>query len=545
MENTTYTRAMTTNSIIIEQATFERGLAQFRQVMTCFVSTRQATRKTTTIVSLTYEEVHDDVERVIASVAQKYTDQSCSSLHFDELVAECRAKTAKLVSDGHLTRVRSRVEFFKIFTTAIKNHVRSLVLKFRYTEKRTGIKPPPRRKREDVLKGTADQHEHRKNVEVSLDDPNYGLQVQDEQQQQHDEKDAFDMMEDYLRLLTPVEQLVLRQLTEPNLLALLHAHVDAHSRKGKICVKVKPCHLAEGIGMAENQFEHHVLTIREKIKTHRAMSNEQQEIEARFNAAVSTLSTVFNVQVPISQYVNQTLIRRLFSIAARVEYQKVNAEVAALLVEIGALVPKFVGSTKECFGWTDMAEPACNECGINVACLTKAISVGLDKHKPSPKLGGIIIRIPVVIPRITETNARSTLKARIALSTLTSSPAPAPAIAPVPVIKTAPPTTSAVLDYLRETYEEHTETKNGVTSVYAGIKHEKNNNLRRLFCIASADPLLLRFCGPKLALCLRLNKQGKNHYLPLNLTTDEAIALIDEHTNDVLKRYGKGTAVST
>lgn len=520
MENMTFTR--TTTVTLVEEASIQNGLTRFRQGMSCIVSLNIATpSRPATIATLTYEAVHDDVERVIASVAQVYTDQSCPNLHFDEITAECRAKTAKLVNDGWLGRATSRGEFFRVFATSIKNHVRSLVLKYRYTEKRTGVKPPPRRKREDVLNGTADQHEHRKNVEVSLDDPDSGLQVPDAHHT--DEREAAEMVDDFKRLLTPLEQLVFGQLTEPNMLALLHAQADAHSGKGSLRVKVKTVHLADGIGMTVEQFENTVLTIRDKIKVHRAMNEDQQAVEARFSAAVSTLAQLFNVQVPNSQYVSTTLIRRLFTIAARTEYQKVNTEVATLLTTVGAMVPKFVGSHKDCFGWHSRTEQHCHECSVSEACATRAASVGLDSIKPSAKLIGPISRIPVVLPRMVESTSRFR-------------PLAAQKVAAQP--KAAP---SGVLDFIREVYEEHVETKNGVSLVYVGIKGETTSNLRRLFCIESADPFSLRFCNPKLTTCLRLNTVGRMHYLPLNLSVEEAIKLVNQHTAEVLKKYGKGT----
>jgi hypothetical protein len=65
-------------------------------------------------------------------------------MHSDELQAECWAKLAQILSGGHLTKCKSRGKAFGFIKTSFQNHLRSLVQKYAFTEKRTGIKPPPR-----------------------------------------------------------------------------------------------------------------------------------------------------------------------------------------------------------------------------------------------------------------------------------------------------------------------------------------------------------------------------------------------------------------
>lgn len=500
-------------------------------------------------VGLDYSEVRSDIERVIASVARTYTDQSCPHLHFDELQSECLAKVAKLVHLGWLERAKTRSEFFKVLTTAVKNHVRSLILRHRYTEKRTGVKPPPRRKKEDVLKGRADAHEHRKNVEVSLDDPDACLQVPDAHHT--DDSAASEALEDYMRLLTPLEQLVLKQLTEPNALALMLAQIEADEENRSTRVKIKNRHLAEGIGIPLLQFDDAVMHIRDKISKHTAMNTDDLEKDARFSAAVSALAQTFNVQVPSSQHVCVSTIRRLFTIAARTEQAKVNPSVVRHLEEVGAIVPVFAGSHKSCFGWISSVEASCGQCGVREQCATKAASVGLSNITPRQKLVGQITRIPVLVPRLAASPTRkncfrtkpedpSSLPAPAQVPEPASKPASEQTCAPVAVSLCAP-ATNAVMDFIRETYAEYTETRDGVTSVYAGIQGEKASGLRRLFCIECAEPISLRFCNPKLSLRLRLHSVGNSYYLPPNTTPEEAQALINEHTTNTLKHYGKCT----
>ena len=94
------------------------------------------------------------------------------ALHFDELMAECRAKLARLIHDGRLTRCPTRAKFFAFLKTAFKNHIRSLIQKHVYCFKRTGIKPP---QKGAVTDAACDLPRPLKPIRLSLDDPDAGI----------------------------------------------------------------------------------------------------------------------------------------------------------------------------------------------------------------------------------------------------------------------------------------------------------------------------------------------------------------------------------
>ena len=95
------------------------------------------------------DEMMPDLQRVIASVAQDYCDTTTPHLHFDELMGEGNLKLAEIITKGILIsdKCPTRHSFFAFFKTAVNNHTRSRVQKYRFTEKRTGQKPPPREQR--------------------------------------------------------------------------------------------------------------------------------------------------------------------------------------------------------------------------------------------------------------------------------------------------------------------------------------------------------------------------------------------------------------
>lgn len=90
---------------------------------------------------ITVDDLTGDIERMIGILVTPYVDDSNPLMHRDELQAECRAKLAAILHAGHLRRCPTRAKAFGFIKTSMKNHIRSLVQKFAFTEKRTGVKP--------------------------------------------------------------------------------------------------------------------------------------------------------------------------------------------------------------------------------------------------------------------------------------------------------------------------------------------------------------------------------------------------------------------
>jgi len=115
----------------------------------------------------------EDVERLIYKTVVPYLDASDPLMHEDELRAECRAKLARIIDGGHLLRCPTRTKAFAFIKTAMKNHVRSLVQKFAFTQKHTGVEAPPKHPPHGTGVGVA----RAKLTRISLDDEDFALRV--------------------------------------------------------------------------------------------------------------------------------------------------------------------------------------------------------------------------------------------------------------------------------------------------------------------------------------------------------------------------------
>jgi hypothetical protein len=123
---------------------------------------------------ITADDLTGDIERLIGTLVNPYVDDSNPLMHRDELKAECRAKLARILHDGHLQRCPTRAKAFGFIKTSLRNHVMSLIQKYAFTEKRTGVKAPPRSQRQRSNYSNGDAREL---VVLSLDDEETSLQV--------------------------------------------------------------------------------------------------------------------------------------------------------------------------------------------------------------------------------------------------------------------------------------------------------------------------------------------------------------------------------
>lgn len=123
---------------------------------------------------LTEDDITGDIERLIAGLVSPYVDVSNPMLHFDELQAECRAKVARIMHDGVLSKCPTRAKVFAFIKTALKNHIRSLVLKHTFTLKRGGIGP---RRAKSKAQNNGPVSEPKKVVVLRLDDGEACVQV--------------------------------------------------------------------------------------------------------------------------------------------------------------------------------------------------------------------------------------------------------------------------------------------------------------------------------------------------------------------------------
>jgi hypothetical protein len=461
------------------------------------------------------EEMKDDLDRLIAKVARQYNDASCPELNYDELEAEGRAKLAYVISEkgNGYTKAGTRVKFFKFFATALNNHVRSLVHKYRFTEKRTGVKPPLKEDRFNPNVATLTGEVRVKTVEVRLDDEEVNLQVADKPCDSAQEHASMELKEDYESCLNEIERVVFRQLVEPNRLSLDYATLDA--RRGHISgtplkLKIKSEHLAAGLCGEDREefpvelFDKIVLRIREKITKHRSMTQAEETDKIKWNAALAQLEQVFNLQVP--KTTDRVVVSRLLTICARDQFDKVkdNPQVQELLIELGAKVPKTLGGVMACRGVLFAKNNRiCNSCGYRNPCALEAANVGLGKITLSPRLlGAKNTRIPAILPGFDgETEA------------------PAPSGDEMEIV--------AYLD------ENFGKTSNKGKSFYVHKERFNNNSAKLLFqVVTDGSDFKLRFCNPSEALKRKLRYESKCYFAPPGLSVSEMIALIDLHAKE-------------
>ena len=456
-----------------------------------------------------FDEMYADAERLIASQAQRYCDQTCQFLHHDELVAEGRRKLAQLVDKGELNRQTNRVNFFKFFKTSLANHFCSLVQKYRFTHKRTGQQPPPR-KRFDVAAPVDCEEEqpqtYKKQVEISLDDEETHLQVADSSESPDG---TSELLEEWMSILNPLERLVLKELTEPSATALCYATLDAHlgRKPGNIRVDIKHEHMAQASGISAELFEKTVLSVRAKITAHRSMSTAQQAQATRRSAIIQQLSQIYQVQIPPN--LDDMVMRRLFTIAARDQIHLYNPEIGELLTEIGAKPPVFnTDKTLACFGVLFKSnDRRCINCGYNKACSVESANIGLGKITLSTKLLGTRgTRYPVILP--------------------TQEPVT------VALNRTADAKELDIVAYLDENYLRQ-ERDGQVFYVHKPHGSLMTPHRRPLFCLERVNPISLRFCSPTANVKQKLIGKPKAWYPPDDIDNDELLQLIDEHSSEI------------
>lgn len=467
------------------------------------------------------QEMMPDIERLFGSIASRFSDKSCHALQHEELIGAARLKLAELITRGELERQKTRANFFAFLKAAIQNMARSLVQRHRFTEKRTGQKPPPRHQQKALMAamsaksaqgGDEDEDDHGsfsdrvKQTEISLDDENIGLQVADTV---GFNESISTILEDYEETLSEVERLVFRQLAEPNEIARIHAFIDSYHGKDPkqgVMIRIRPKHLAAGLGMDTGLFEEAVLSVRNKIGALRNMP-EQAEIErTRINAALAQLKLVFGLQIPPNT--GDMVIKRLLTLAARDQYSKVNAEVAELLRIVGAAVPKLnTGNLLRCYGVLfSPTDRLCSSCGLRETCSVEAANTGLGTVTLSPRLlGARQVRIPVALPTFS-TNAPTSVSTD----------------------------DEEILSYL----DENLERVNRRGTVCYTFRETDEFGKRLLFSLPPAKgALVIRVCNPSDDLKTKLeeNVAGRNNkvwLIPSGLKVPAVLALIDQHMKE-------------
>jgi len=147
---------------------------------------------------LTFEDITGDIEGIISKTIAPYIDPTSFALNAEDLRGECRAKLARIISEGHLAKCPTRAKAFAFVKVAFRNHVRSLVEKNAFSMKRTGQKAPLAGNLETMRKPTL----------IRIDDPeiDFQLGVEDISVRQHE------FLEELFCCLSPSETDLLNDL---------------------------------------------------------------------------------------------------------------------------------------------------------------------------------------------------------------------------------------------------------------------------------------------------------------------------------------------
>lgn len=455
-----------------------------------------------------YEEIATDTENLIQNVIRPYLDAGCVNLTEEELKGECRLKIAYLLHGQKDVSIANRYEFFKYLKTALNNHVKGQVQRNRFTLKRTGIRPP---EKGDFLA------EHHKPIEISIDDPESHIQVPED-----DDLDTYsELLDDWSSILAPMEILVMNQVITPNTTAVLHAKMDMWSdfvRTGRNSnLKVSHIHMAIGLGMGIEQF----LLIRKQLQAKLKIMASQTD-DYSWNASVAFLSKIYAVEVPRST--DKTVVRRLFSLAARSMVSKLGDEVRHHLQVVGARVPVDHGNLAlSCFGiMYEDHNAKCMGCGIKSSCVVETRSLGLDKITPHPSILGRSVRTPAVNVDLPE-------------SGLQASPRVMPAI---PVDEGVNERSIEIINFLNTNFKRAEQTKKDDSQekvVSYALKQGSKSPILWLGKSLDDGELSLRFTSPSKDLKSKLVQVANGYYLNKNTSVKEAIKLIEALVNEKIQ----------
>jgi hypothetical protein len=238
------------------------------------------------------------------------------------------------------------------------------------------------------------------------------------------------------------------------------------------------------------------------------------------------LAEFFNVQVPHT--ISPSIRRRLFTVAARVNAEKVfdNPEIAGLLEQVGAIVPKKLGDEIECRGvlW-EKGNRICNMCGIRESCRATVVNMDLQAIKISPRLlGRNAVRTKFVINPTEEAVDGRELRV-------------------VAVCERD----EELLEYLNEHFRavlKDNEIFYQIPEMRSMTRNSSKGSTLYQFCVGRPDKIMeLRICAPSEKLksslkCKSIRSGGRASVwvLPDDATTDSAISLINEHVSEIVRK---------
>lgn len=469
----------------------------------------------------TDDDISGDIDRLIRSVISSSTDLTNINLHFDEMYGEMMLKVAQLLNRPELF-FEDRRKFFGFLKVSLIRHKNTLIQRYVFTEKRTGIKPKDGE--HDMNHAQLDEHHHdphnddpHKPVKISLDDDENGTANFFGVDSGREDADTHEVVQHFINEhLTPVEALVLRQEMEPNDAAYTYAYVEHNDGKGGAGkFKIRNLHKAQGIGLEMGAYKKILARVRTKMEPlfKNKTMNENNDLQ-QMRLAELQLCQIFNIQVP--GHVDSVIKRRCFTIAARDNFDKVTGEVASLLEMVGAYVPKKHGDTMACFGvlWEE-AHRSCTLCALEESCKSAAAQVGVDKIRIDKKLLGTkATKTPMILPKIEPPADNEKPKSVANLTVLAGTDRD-----------------EEIMSFLNESM---------IPTLHEGeiFYRLPDKAGKRIFCVGQPERLMqLRFCNPSEDLQKELVAKGKgpSWMVPDDMELSDVKGLMNAHIANQLK----------
>jgi hypothetical protein len=467
-------------------------------------------------------DITGDIDRLIRAIIGKNTDHSNVNLHFDEMYNELMLKLAQLLDRRDLY-FENRSKFFGFLKTSLTRHKNTLIQRYAYTMKRTGIK---HKSEEDSVSTVhlddlrqVDPHDDdpHKTVKIELDNDKKGTANFFGVSSGREDAEVMEVLNLFIEHhLTPLEALVIRQEMEPNSAAYTYAFVEHSASKHNGKFKIRDPHKAQGIGVELGVYKKTLGRVRLKMGAlfDKGTMNEQNELE-QSRLAELQLCEIFNIQVP--SHVDTVVKRRCFTTAARDNHDKVTPDVAALLEAVGAYAPKKHGEVISCFGvmW-EANHRACGLCALREACQTKAANVGLGKedfHIDKKLLGTKATKTPMILPKIEPPQDGERAPRSTNLTVMNQSDRD-----------------EEIMAFLIETLMPILHEG----EIYYRLQDRRS---KHLFCVGQPERMMqLRFCNPSDKLKSELTSYGKGPMwtVPDDMSLADVKTLMNQHVADNL-----------
>lgn len=443
------------------------------------------------------EEMMPDLDHLITKMVRPYVSQANVLLHEEDLRSLCYSKLGDLIRKGTVDKCPTRAKFFGMAKTSFKNVVCSMVQREAFTEKRTGVKAPPRHEQGQAL---LLEDVPARSSKVSLDDPDVALQVGDTA---CEVPFTSEVLDDLKVFLTPIERLVVDQVVSPNTEACQLAWLDSQRGGSSAKVNVSYAHQAAGLGLDTKIYRKILDGIKPKLlKFMSDEKNGESQEQVRVRLAESTLRAIFGLQIPPST--DTKVKRRIFTMAARSQKEKVKEDVAGLLEVVGAVTPVFLGDRLSCYGvlW-EPNDRVCGSCLMQEHCRAVACNAGLgDIVWTRDQLRQDFVKVPVVGPRSMVT---------------------------VGDVITHNDVEAEILSYLDHEFIRSVRAD----GLWFGSRFDGQSAYLVRAC-KTDNQFHLLFHSPSDSLRAKLTRDGKAWFLPEGITLEEAKDLIDQHANETL-----------